>query len=102
MRLLSLRGERGNHTNYFLGTAACDCTCECWGSVGIPQDIRETPKSACIPGTLPQDQRVDPNLIALLGLALPEDGAGDGNRTDREGASGAEKQALWRDGESQV
>jgi hypothetical protein len=36
------------------------------------------------------------------GLALPESGAGDGNRTHTGGASGAEKQALWRDGESQV
>jgi hypothetical protein len=33
------------------------------------------------PSTFPQDQRVDLNLVALLGLALPEDGAGDGNRT---------------------
>jgi hypothetical protein len=65
----------------FLGTAACDCTCECGGNVGIPQDMRETRKSACIPSTFPQDQRVDPNLVALLGLALPENGAGDGNRT---------------------
>jgi hypothetical protein len=39
------------------------------------------PKSTRIPNTFPQDQRVDPNLVALRGLALPEDGAGDGNRT---------------------
>jgi hypothetical protein len=55
-----------------------------------------------IPNTFPQDQRVDPNLVALRGLALPESGAGDGNRTHAGGASGAEKQALWRNGESQV
>jgi hypothetical protein len=31
-----------------------------------------------------------------------KNGAGDGNRTHTGGACGAEKQALWRDGESQV
>jgi hypothetical protein len=26
-----------------LGIAACDCTCECCGNVGIPQDMRQVP-----------------------------------------------------------
>jgi hypothetical protein len=57
--------------------------------------MRETPKSACIPSTFPQDQRVDPNLVALLGLALPEDGAGDGNRTHTGSPSEPLKYAVW-------
>jgi hypothetical protein len=56
--------------------------------------MRETPKSACISSTFPQDQRVDPNLVALLGLALPESGAGDGNRTHTGGSSEPLKQAV--------
>ena len=27
----------------FLGSAACDCTCECWGNAGIPLHMREVP-----------------------------------------------------------
>ena len=38
-------------------------------------------QSTSIPNIFKQDQPVDPNLIALCGLALPESGAGDGNRT---------------------
>jgi hypothetical protein len=34
----------------FLGTAACDCTCECWGNAGIPQDMREAPNRLIFPG----------------------------------------------------
>ena len=63
----------------------------------MPQDMRETPKSTRIPNTFPQDQRVDPNLVALRGLALPEDGAGDGNRTHTGGASEPLKQGVWCD-----
>ena len=33
----------------FLGTAACDCTCECWGNAGIPQDMREAPNRLIFP-----------------------------------------------------
>ena len=33
------------------------------------------------PKSLPSDQRLDPNLVALRGLALRGSGAGDGNRT---------------------
>jgi hypothetical protein len=40
--------------------------------------------------------------IALRCLPLPESGAGDGNRTHTGGAYGDEKQALWRNRESQV
>src|ERR1700722_1062945 len=42
---------------------------------------REGPGSTDIPKTLPSDQRLDPNLVAVRGLALSENGAGDGNRT---------------------
>jgi len=48
LRSLSLRGKRGNHTNYFW-EPPCDCTCECWGNVGIPQDMRETPNRRVFP-----------------------------------------------------
>jgi hypothetical protein len=34
-----------------------------------------------MPKTFPSDQRVDPNPVALRGLALPESGTGNGNRT---------------------
>jgi hypothetical protein len=37
--------------------------------------------------TFPSDQCLDPNLVALRGLALPESGAGDGNRTQTVGPS---------------
>src|SRR3984957_10532893 len=43
--------------------------------------FREGPGSTDIPKTFPSDQRVDPNPVALHCLALPESGAGDGNRT---------------------
>jgi hypothetical protein len=33
----------------FLGTAACDCTCEFWGNAGIPQDMREAPNRLIFP-----------------------------------------------------
>jgi hypothetical protein len=33
----------------------------------------------------PQDQRVNPNLVALRGLASPKNGSGDGNRTHTDG-----------------
>jgi hypothetical protein len=56
--------------------------------------MKETPKSACIPSTFPQDQCVDPNLVALHGLALPKSGAGDGNRTHTGGASEPLKQEV--------
>ena len=64
--------------------------------------MRETPKSACIPSTFPQDQRGDPNLVALLGPALPEDGAGDGNRTRTGAASEPGKREVSRHADTQV
>jgi hypothetical protein len=39
--------------------------------------------------TFPSDQRLDPNLVNLRGLALPKSGAGDGNRTHTGAAFGA-------------
>ena len=53
------------------------------------------PKSTRIPNTFPQDQRVDPNLVALRCLELPESGAGDGNRTHAGIASEPLKYAVW-------
>jgi hypothetical protein len=29
--------------------APCDCTCECWGNVGIPQDMRQAPNRRAFP-----------------------------------------------------
>jgi hypothetical protein len=55
-----------------------------------------------IPKTFPSDQCLEPNLMALRGLALPENGAGDGNRTHTGAAFGAGEQAVSRDDESQV
>jgi len=60
------------------------------------------PKSTRIPKTFPSDQCLEANLVALRSLALPESGAGDGNRTHRDGASESLKQAVWWDRESQV
>jgi len=57
--------------------------------------------STRVPNAFPQDQRVDPNLVSLRVLTYPGSGAGDGNQTHTGGASGAWKQVLWRDGESQ-
>jgi hypothetical protein len=34
----------------FLGIAACDCTCKCWGNAGIPQDMRQAPNRRIFPG----------------------------------------------------
>jgi hypothetical protein len=43
--------------------------------------MRPPPPRRRFPKTFPSDQCVDANLVALHGLAFPEDGAGDGNRT---------------------
>jgi hypothetical protein len=50
--------------------------------------------SGSIPKTFPSDQCLDPNLVALCGLALSESGAGDGNRTHTGGTSETLKQAV--------
>jgi hypothetical protein len=55
-----------------------------------------------IPKTFLSDQRVDPSPVALRGLALPESGAGDGNRTHTGGHFEARKQAVLCDDECQV
>ncbi len=57
-------------TQIIFEIAVCDCTCECWGCVGTPQDTRLTAKSTSVPNAFPQDQRVDPNLVSLLVLRL--------------------------------
>ena len=49
--------------------------------------MRPPPSERRIPKTFPSDQCVDANRVALHGLALPEDGAGDGNRKYRLGAT---------------
>jgi hypothetical protein len=79
--------------------ATCDGSLTA-GSVGIHtiyscELLRVTERR--IPKTFPSDQCVDANRVALHGLALPEDGAGDGNRTHREGGSGPLEQAVWRE-----
>ena len=43
--------------------------------------MRPPPPQRRFPKAFPSDQCLDPNLVALRGLALPESGAGDGNRT---------------------
>src|SRR5258708_19393710 len=53
-------------------------------------------KSTHIPKTFPSDQRVDPNPVAPRCLALPESGAGDGNRTQMDGASKPLKNGISR------
>jgi hypothetical protein len=40
VRSFPQRGKRGNHTIYFLGTAACDCTCESRGEARIREAMR--------------------------------------------------------------
>jgi hypothetical protein len=37
-----------SHTVFF-ETAACDCTCECWGFVGTPQDTSPPPNRRPFP-----------------------------------------------------
>ena len=59
--------------------------------------MRPTPSERRFPKTFPSDQCVDANLVALHGLAFPEDGAGDGNRTHTEGASEPLKPVVWRE-----
>ena len=56
--------------------------------------------SASIPKTFPSDQRVDPNPVVLRCLALPESGAGDGNRTHAERAFEPLKQAVWENADA--
>ena len=84
LRWIDYGGQRGNSHNLFLRTAACDCTCDSWGNAGIREAIRPPRCERRIPKTFPSDQCVDANRVALHGLALPEDGAGDGNRTHGE------------------
>jgi hypothetical protein len=67
--------------NLFSRTAACDSTCESRGNVGMREAMRPPPSARRFPKTFPPDQRLEANLVALRGLALPENGAGDGNRT---------------------
>jgi hypothetical protein len=45
-----------------LGTAACDCTCECWGNAGIPQDMREAPNRLIFPRLSHRIKVLTPNL----------------------------------------
>jgi hypothetical protein len=45
--------------------------------------MRPPPSARRFPKTFPSDQRLEANLVALRGLALPENGAGDGNRKYR-------------------
>jgi hypothetical protein len=47
--------------------------------------MRPPPRERGFPKTFPEDQCLDPNLVALRGLALPGSGAGDGNRKYRPG-----------------
>src|SRR6202051_4889382 len=63
--------------------------------------MRPPPPPRRFSKTSPSDQCLDPNLVALRGLALPGSGAGDGNRTHTGGASGAKKQEVWRDSKCQ-
>jgi hypothetical protein len=83
-----------------LRTAACDYTCESRGNAGL-REATAAPQRR-FPKTFPSDQRVDPNPVALRGLALPESGAGDGNRTHTGGDSNPRKQAVLCDGGCQV
>ena len=65
----------------FLGTAACGLYVRMLRQCRDTSGYEGGPKSTHIPKTFPSDQLVDPNPVALRGLALPESGAGDGNRT---------------------
>jgi hypothetical protein len=53
------------------------------GNAGIREAMKPPLSGRRIPKTFPSDQRLDPNFVALHGLALPENGAGDGNRKYR-------------------
>jgi hypothetical protein len=64
--------------------------------------MKPPPSERRIPKTFPSDQCLDPNFVALRGLALPESGAGDGNRTHTGIASEPSKQAVWCEGGFQV
>src|ERR1700685_1740411 len=84
----------GDVTQFFLRTAACDCTCEPRGNAGIREAMRPPPRQRRFPKTFPPDQCLDPNLVSLRGLALPGSAAGDGNRTHTVGPSRPRKQAV--------
>ena len=47
-----------------------------------------------IPNTLPQNQFLEPSLVAPRGQALPESGAGDGNRTQGKALPEPEKKRF--------
>jgi len=57
------------------------------GQCGDTRDQETAAIAARIPKALPTDQSLDPNLVVLRGLALPENGAGDGNRIYRQDAA---------------
>jgi len=80
LRSLSLRGQRGNHTIYFCELLRATVRVNLGATRGYVRPRGRLP-SASIPKTFPSDQCLDPNLVALRGLALPESGAGDGSRT---------------------
>jgi hypothetical protein len=79
-RSLAVRGERGNHTIYFCELLRVTVRVNL-GAKPLYVRPRDPAPSTSIPKTFPSDQCLDPNLVALRGLALPESGAGDGNRT---------------------
>jgi hypothetical protein len=56
--------------------------------------MRPPPLQRRFPKTFPSDQCLEPSLVALRGLALPENGAGNGNRTHKGSASGAENKRF--------
>src|SRR6266481_1020831 len=80
LRSLSHRGQRGNHTIYFCELLRVTVRVNLGAMRGYVRPRGRLP-SASIPKTFPSDQCLDPNLVALRGLALPESGAGDGSRT---------------------
>jgi hypothetical protein len=65
----------------FLGTAACDRTCECWGNAGIPQDMREAPNRLIFPRLSHRINVLTRMLSPCVAWRCLRSGAGDGNRT---------------------
>jgi len=69
---------------------------------GVFRKFRECGLRRCIGATGNTVPAAEAPAVSVGQCEPTKSGAGDGNRTHAGGASEAEKQALWRNGESQV
>jgi hypothetical protein len=88
LRSFSLRREHGNHTIYFCELLRVTVRVNLGAMRGYVRPWDRRPLNVDSQD-FPSDQCLGPNLVALGSLALPESGAGDGNRTHTVAASGA-------------